>query len=195
MKTWNQLSPYGMFDHSLGKQYICLENANVCIKKTKNWLFRLKLKRIPVYIGHPDDPYFQDSYKHLNDHVYGYVADLKADGNGLWARIHWTPQGLELINNRHYTHLSPRWEMKKDPLTQLHHPVRLISVGLTEQPNLPVQALCTPPHPHPGVNLQDRADKIAILRFTQKVQQRMEATGESYPEAWHKIYQQHSLSC
>ena len=194
MKTWIQISPYGTFDHTLGKQSISLKDAKHCIKNTKTFLFRIGLKKIPVYIGHPDDPLFQNSYEHMNNNIYGYVKNMRANTEGLWVQIEWTVQGNELIDNQCYSYLSPRWEMSKSPHEVSYPPERLLSVGLTTTPNLPVQPILkkTPPVTR-KYRIQKRSEKLAILQFTRKVQQRMEETGESYPETWHNIYKTNNI--
>ena len=193
MKTWDHLSPYGTFDHMDGKQTITRIDAERCVKSTKTLLFLLKLRKIPVYIGHPDDVHFQGQPEHMNPNVYGFVRALQADENGLWARIEWTPSGQELIENGVYTHLSPRWKMQKSS-DGTYHPVKLISIGLTRNPNLPVNPLqkVIPTTAKPLSKLQKRGEKLAILQFTRQVQQRMEATGESYVEAWQTIYKENN---
>ncbi len=195
MKTWIQISPYGTFDHPMGKQSISPIDAKNCVKKTKTFLFRLGFKKIPVYIGHPDDPFFQDSYTHMNKNIYGYVKNIRADDHGLWVQINWTADGSELIDNQCYTYLSPRWKMGKMSYEKAYHPEKLISVGLTTTPNLPVQAIYErTPLSHLSSQVQKRSEKVAILQFTQKVQQRMQETGESYPEAWHNVYKNHKIA-
>ena len=71
MKTWIQLSPFGQFYHSLGKQYLSQETLKNCVKKTRTWRFRLGFKKIPIYIGHPDDSYFQQFPEHMNTTAEG----------------------------------------------------------------------------------------------------------------------------
>lgn len=193
MKTWNHLSPYGTFDHPDGKQTITRIDAEHCVKSTKTFLFWLRLRNLPVYIGHPDDPRFQGQPEHMNSNIYGFVRDIQANEHGLWVHIAWKPSGQELIDNGVYTHLSPRWQMQKGT-DGAYHPIKLISIGLTQNPNLPVNPLHK--NIHSTVNtfsrLQKRTEKLAILQFTRKVQQRMEATGESYLEAWQTIYKENN---
>ena len=64
MKTWIQLSPFGQFYHRLGKQYLSQETLKTCVKKTQTWRFRFGLAKIPIYVGHPDDSYFQQFPQH-----------------------------------------------------------------------------------------------------------------------------------
>ena len=189
MQKWIQLSPYGTFDHPSGKQVVSLRDGERCMRRTETLLFRLKLKKIPVYIGHPDDPLFQALPEHMNDTVYGYVTAMRSDSTGIWVQIQWTEAGQELVDNGVYTHLSPRWLSEKG-IDGGYHPVKLLSVGLTQHPNLPVQPIqeAQPMVPRELRQLQERDKKIAILHFSQKINERMQKTGESYPEAWQFTY-------
>lgn len=190
--TWYQLSPYGTFNHPLGKQMILPADAKRCIRQTLNWAFKFGLKKIPVYIGHPDDPYFQNQPEHMNSTVYGYVKQMHANNQGLWAQIAWTPTGCELIANRCYCYLSPRWQLSSTHAGGHFHPEKLLSVGLTQHPNLPVQPLLgAADFVRSSFRTQAlHPPKAAPFMLAQKVQERMRATGESYPEAWHHIYRE-----
>ncbi len=59
------------------------------------------------------------------------------EGGSIWAKVAWTPRGHESVANREYRHLSP--------VIVYHKATRRIagisSVGLTNQPNLHLQAL------------------------------------------------------
>lgn len=187
MKNWIQLSPLGYYYHPFGKQYLSKESLNSCIKNTRSWFFLLGLKKIPIYIGHPDDPYFQQFPEHMNNIIYGYVQDFCMRENGLWIQVAWKEIGEELIENGKYLYLSPRWEMEASGECFL--PKKLLSVGLTNTPNLPVEPIIKQKafRDYLLPSKQGRAEKMAILGFVQKVYQRMQTTGESYPEAWNAI--------
>ena len=189
MNKWTQLSPYGTFDHPSGKQVVSRTDGERCVKGTETLPFRWKLKKIPVYIGHPDDPLFQDLPEHMNPTIYGYVTAIRADNAGIWVKIRWTASGQELVDNNIYSYLSPRWISEKGA-DGGYHPIKLLSVGLTQHPNLPVKPI-SDSHSMASQNLrklQERDEKIAILHFSQKIRERMRKTGESYPEAWQFTY-------
>ena len=187
--TWISLAPYGSFDHPQGRQTLSKQDAQRCLNKTRTWLFRLGIKKIPVYIGHPDDPLFQNSLENMNTQVYGYVKQLRCTETGISVLITWSDAGRELIQNRRYKYLSPRWLLSKTDKQSAYHPEALLSVGLTNHPHLPVAPILPIlPEALPVDCHQTRDEKLAILRFTEKVHRRMEVTGESYPEAWHVIY-------
>ncbi len=193
MKTWIQLSPFGQFYHRLGKQYLSQETLKTCVKKTKTWRFRLGFTKIPIYIGHPDDSYFQQFPEHMNTTIYGYVLRFCLKDNGLWIQVDWTDIGRELIDNGRYRYVSPRWEM--ECANDHFVPKKLLSVGLTNTPNLPVEPICKLNNFEvcPQQSVQKRSEKVAILNFVQKVYQRMKATGESYPEAWNAVFKKNNI--
>ena len=274
MKNWIQLSPYGTFNHPYGKQTIELADAKRCASKSKRLKLRLRCDKIPVYIGHPDDPLFNNPANPVPHKVYGYVRRIAVNKAGLFVKIKWNRCSYELIANRVYTYLSPRWVLIKDAHQSTFHPINLLSVGLTQQPKLPVEpipydeaqeclkklrglkeqvpATCLfcrlrqifnrwiawlkeqirkgyhwlfqiapdapqsapvvkkpvakkqvikadknkavskrkskrKAHSHNLHKQQTRGDKKRILDFSQKVMQRMQRTGENYPEAWSAV--------
>ena len=58
-------------------------------------------------------------------------------GGALLARTNWTPRAKAQVENREYRFLSPVFDYAKDTLRI----VRMVSVGLTNTPNLRLQAL------------------------------------------------------
>lgn len=186
---WLQLATYGVFSHPYGRQHITKAAALQLAQQFKSLLHRFGWKYIPVYIGHPDDPNFANLPEHMNTREYGRVKSLKVDENGIWVEIKWNQAGVQLMNEGQYRYLSPRWLMKCIQAGSFT-PVRLLSVGLTNQPNLPVKPIAAEA---PNVEFiarlhQTRDEKQNILRFSKLVQQRMESTGESYPEAWKHVW-------
>ena len=140
MKTFKlHLSPYGTFEHPEGMQSISSADAQRCIRKTRTWRFRLGLKKIPVYLGHPDDPLFKS--EHSDPRIYGYVKNLCADKDGLWVFVKFTKYGRTFLSKSPQQYLSPRWVLYKTEVQTAYHPERLLSVGLTQHPNLPVQPI------------------------------------------------------
>jgi hypothetical protein len=57
--------------------------------------------------------------------------------------VKWSKPGLELLENAHYKFLSPYWEAEQSKHIgrTVYKPTRLISVGLTNDPNIPVLPL------------------------------------------------------
>lgn len=161
MKTYKlHLSPYGTFEHPEGLQSISSADAKNCIRKTRTWQFRLGLKKIPVYLGHPDDPLFKN--EHSDTRIYGYVKNLCADKDGLWVFVKLTKNGRTFLSKSPQQYLSPRWVLCKTEHETAYHPERLLSVGLTQHPNLPVQPIVFDALPKKSFGLH------VLLRFVTK---------------------------
>lgn len=67
-----------------------------------------------------------------------WIERIEVRGGGaLWGQVKWTPRAADQVVNREYRFLSPVFDY--DPKT--HRIVRLVSAGLVNKPNLPLQAL------------------------------------------------------
>jgi phage I-like protein len=60
----------------------------------------------------------------------GWIKDLEARGDGLWARVDWTKQARDYLEKKEYRYFSP--VLRLDPETR--RPTALIHVGLTNVP-------------------------------------------------------------
>ncbi|MHB8067451.1 MAG: phage protease [Desulfobaccales bacterium] len=74
-------------------------------------------------------------YEHQSLHgrqapAAGWIKDLEARADGLWARVEWTSQAQEYLRNREYRYFSPVLQL--DPATR--KPLALMQVGLTNVP-------------------------------------------------------------
>ena len=74
-------------------------------------------------------------YEHQSLHgrqapAAGWIKDLEARPDGLWAKVEWTPQAREYLRNREYRYFSPVLQL--DPVTR--KPQALMQVGLTNVP-------------------------------------------------------------
>ncbi len=140
---WLQLSPYGEFPHSRGLQRVDRAAVDVLVAQFNS--FRGRLGRlfggVPFYIGHPDVPNASD----LADRkAYGWVNQLEAREDGLYGLVKWSDAGLDLLKNAYFKYLSPYWEAREignQNGRRVYQPVALVSVGLTNQPNIPVRPL------------------------------------------------------
>jgi hypothetical protein len=145
-----QLSPIGIFPHARGFQNVDRTALETIVKNFKSFFGRLgrRFAGLPFYVGHPDVPGYENVY---NDRkAYGWIMDLEVRDDGLYGRTNWSAAGRELIGNRHYKFLSPYWEAirigSKEGRT-LYSPTVLKSVGLTNEPNLPVLPLANSESP------------------------------------------------
>lgn len=67
----------------------------------------------------------------------GWITALNVRGGALWADVQWTDRGHDQVLNREYRYISPVFDF--DPASG--RIVRLVSAGLTNTPNLHLQAL------------------------------------------------------
>lgn len=139
---WVQLSPYGDFPHARGLQRVDQATAAAMVRHFES--FAARLGRLfggaPFYVGHPD----MVAGEGIDRKAYGWVEALEARENGLFGRVKWSDAGLELLRQGHFKFLSPYWEAReigRERGERVYQPVALISVGLTNQPNIPVQPL------------------------------------------------------
>jgi len=139
---WVQLSPYGEFPHARGLQRVDREAATGMVRQFESFAARLGrlFGGLPFYVGHPD----MVAGEGIDRKAYGWVEGLEAREAGLFGRVKWSEAGLELLRQGHFKFLSPYWEAReigREKGQRVYRPVALISVGLTNQPNLPVAPL------------------------------------------------------
>jgi phage I-like protein len=60
----------------------------------------------------------------------GWIKELEARGDGLWARVDWTQQARDYLEKKEYRYFSP--VLKLDPETR--RPIALMHMGLTNVP-------------------------------------------------------------
>lgn len=65
----------------------------------------------------------------------GWVRELELRDGMIWGRVDWTPRGAESVRSREYRYLSPAFRHQNGAVRGL------VSVGLTNQPNLDLRAL------------------------------------------------------
>jgi phage I-like protein len=74
--------------------------------------------------------YEHQSLKGRQAPAAGWIKDLEAKDDGLWAKVEWTPQAREYLQNREYRYFSPVLQL--DP--ESRRPQALMQVGLTNMP-------------------------------------------------------------
>lgn len=139
---WLKLVAYGDYPHEKGMQVFHQQAAKAIVKQFKSLKGRLSraFGGVPIFIGHPDDPYFMQKAGHQDTRAYAWIHDLREDVEGLWACVRWSKAGREVLENAFYKFLSPRWLMKSIG-SNVFEPMELVSVGLTNRPNIPGDAL------------------------------------------------------
>lgn len=133
------LVPFGQYPHKQGLQIFDREAANAIVDEHNSALNRL-LKHFggasyPIYVGHPDLPGSKDTDKR----AYGWIENMRVTDEGLHLSAKWSEAGRELVENAHFKFYSPLWWTKK--VKGGIRPVSLKSMGLTNDPNIPVPAL------------------------------------------------------
>lgn len=105
-------------------------------------------KGAPIYKGHPDMPGMEARYPDATPK--GLIARLEArEGQGLFCMPIFNEAGDQLLNTQSRLGFSGRWVGEPTGEENGHlvyKPVRFVSAGLTDTPNLPVELLnSTPP--------------------------------------------------
>ena len=133
------LVPFGEFPHKQGLQLFDRPAAEGIVAAHNSALSKIVRHfgggSYPVYVGHPDLPGSKDADKR----AYGWIENLTVAENGLHLSVKWSEAGRELVENAHFKFYSPLWWTKK--VKGGIRPVALKSMGLTNDPNIPVPAL------------------------------------------------------
>jgi len=141
-ERWVKMASYGDYSHQHGLQRFDRASADALVRQFNSLRGRLarRFAGVPVFIGHPDDPTFVNRAGHHDTRAYGWIQDIQSGQDGLWILPRWSDAGREILANCFYKFLSPRWAMKR-LADNTYTPIRLISVGLTNHPNIPGDAI------------------------------------------------------
>lgn len=138
-KGWIQISPYGEFPHPKGLQVFQRSDADKIVQ-AYNSIRNMgrRLFGLPLYKGHPD----ADKASYPDDGAYARIKELDAREDGLYGRAEFSANGKALITDGVYDGHSPYWRFEHDKTRRgVIRPVELISVGLTNFPNIPVNPI------------------------------------------------------
>jgi hypothetical protein len=106
-------------------------------------LIKAKLRAIPVYVGHPDEPAMQDIFtdRSAKGWITGANVGELQGKPGLWVDVDWNKAGRALVEDEQFCFASPRWAMEAitaaNEAVQIGVPSQLISFGLTNTPAIP----------------------------------------------------------
>ena len=161
---WCQLSPFGKFPNAVGTQVFGpADGAAVCNEFNSLPNIGAKAIGLPLYVGHPDHQSFAAKYS--DNGAKGRFKSLVVRHNpncakcaafaaneyspatspepcsehGLFGLLKLNTEGKSLAANEEYHGLSVNWRMKK--VNGEWHPFSLKSVGLTNEPGIPVPAI------------------------------------------------------
>lgn len=100
---------------------------------------------LPIYNGHPyhPDPARRSNYP--DKRAYGWSKAIEATNDGMRIAVDYNQLGTEAVNDAQLVYHSPQWKMELLPIQRGEpircRPFRLISIGLTNEPNIPVPAI------------------------------------------------------
>jgi hypothetical protein len=129
---WFQVAPYGEHANRVGLQVFTKEAADKMVASFNSLASRVGrlFRGAPIYAGHPDvDPARWPDSRRL-----GKIVALEARNDGLYAKAEWNTLGAENNEQGYYVYPSPRWLCEK--AAKGISPVELVSVGLTNTPNI-----------------------------------------------------------
>ncbi|MEM8549787.1 MAG: phage protease, partial [Verrucomicrobiota bacterium] len=148
-----RLARYGDWAHPAGRQRFDRQAGDKIASTFKSALSRFKRALfgsplVPIYMGHPDDVRFAAN-GHDDNQRYAEIEDIESREDGLYIKPAWSEAGQALLASRGKLYFSPRWGMR--PVTEggreYVRPFKLLSVGLTEKPNIPGSAANANPEP------------------------------------------------
>ncbi|WP_411832319.1 phage protease [Pseudoxanthomonas mexicana] len=112
----------------------------------RNWLFDAAGQRAVLEAFAANGIDLPIDWEHATQHraphgqeapAGGWIEGVDVRDGALWGRVKWTPRAAEQVANREYRFLSPVFDYEPDT----GRIVRLVSAGLVNKPNLPLQAL------------------------------------------------------
>lgn len=162
---WYLIAPFGTYKHRVGLQQFDVTAANDIIANFNSRFQRLRRAlgfgtTLPVHYGHPDvgdDGRPGISSRHLDQTVYGKVADLTTSPEGLKAKIDWSEDFKKLP---HGLRFSPFWLMKPLEKRGTFRPSFLKSIGLTATPNIPMTSAA-----NEGENFNVQTKENQMLKY------------------------------
>ena len=136
-ENWIRVTPYGEFPNASGLQICDRTAADRMVKHFHSLTGRVGrlFRGLPIYVGHPDYPPVVDDYPDKT--VYGHINTLEARADGLYGSPNWSNEGKAMVNEKDFLYPSPHWRMEPvHARAGAFRPVRLVSVGLTNNPNI-----------------------------------------------------------
>lgn len=172
--------PYGDHPNERGLQPFGRAEAERMVGYFKNTWNSIKRAFVgmPVYRGHPDmaktvrvelqrekDPAKRAGLQALintierrypDKTVYGTITDLEARDTGLALRVVLTEEGAALVNEQGLGSFSPHWlgiaGAPSPDGKPTQRPIFLVSIGLTDRPNIPGTSLVNDQPDFPAMN-------------------------------------------
>jgi len=157
--------PFGDFPHDVGIQRFDAEAANALIAELAG-----NPDGCPVYRGHPDVPGMMEDWPDKDAKGWTGSAEITQHNGipGCRFRVKYNDDGLDIIRQAKLKFPSPFWRLKligkAENGQRIVAPVALISIGLVNNPNIPVPAVANSATPQPQPGGQTAAEKEIAMR-------------------------------
>ncbi|HNX36400.1 MAG TPA: phage protease [Kiritimatiellia bacterium] len=132
---WVQISPLGDFEHA-GVGVTQVIDREACDKIAADFKARKSDSNFPGVLV-DFDHFSLDTEK--SSEAAGWISDLESRDTGLWARVRWSDAGLSAVRGGRFRMVSPVFpapEACEDLGGGRIRPVKLVSVALTNEPNI-----------------------------------------------------------
>lgn len=147
-ESWVQLLPSGTFDLNDKRGPWVVKDMAAVIERSRRDLER----GMPVDMDHALDRHTQAEAP-----AAGWIEELAAREDGIWARIAWTPTGKAKVEGREYRFISPVVMVSK-----AGEVMAVKRAGLTNAPAITMQALCAV-EDNPEETADAEADAAAVV--------------------------------
>ncbi len=166
---WVQVSPMGEYPHK-GAGVTQVIDGEACEKMVADFAVRREAAGAAFAGLLVDFDHFSlDTDK--PSEAAGWIVELEARGDGLWAKVRWSDSGLSAVKGGRYRLLSPVFRHPggtEDLGEGRVRPVMLDSVALTNEPNIkggmPIANRKPAEEPSPEVPLKNRV-RVARIAF------------------------------
>lgn len=149
---WVLLAPWGEWPHAQGIDQVLDREA------ADNLIAQWVSENRPEILVDFDHASFDPSRASV---AAGWIQDLQARDDGLYIRIRWTDIGDQALRGGRYRYLSALWQITSLS-SDRGRPWRLLSVGLTNQPNIPTPALANRQTPQPENDMKNIAVTLGL---------------------------------
>lgn len=132
---WVQLTPCGEFPHS-GAGVTQVVDREACDRIAAEFVGRKADTNFPGVLV-DFDHFSLDTDK--SSEAAGWITELEARDTGLWARVRWSDSGLAAVQGGRFRLVSPVFpapDACEDLGSGRIRPVKLVSVALTNEPNI-----------------------------------------------------------
>lgn len=137
--------PYGQYAHGVGMQIFDRESAVAMANDLSSLLGKLTrgFRGVPVYAGHPDHPDAKVSAQYPDRRARGWITEIIAGPESARFVVSYNELGRGEVSDSQWGGYSPLWLMRPIAANtgkpgQAFRPMVLKSIGLTNNPNIPV---------------------------------------------------------